>query len=299
MHTCCSFTTLTDMEISTVDQKSSAFPERLLTISSPPKKLYVLGAALHELLIRPCVAIVGSRRITPYGRQVTYNLARELAEQGVVIISGLAIGVDSEAHRAALAVGGLTIAVLPRSLSNIYPATNSQLAQRIVESGGALVSEYEYDDFAYKSNFVARNRIVTGLANVLVITEATEKSGSLHTATFAMDNGQTVMAIPGSITSPNSAGTNNLLKTGAIAVTSVIDVLHALQVVPHGTKILQVRGRNRNEQTVLDLLLTGIRDGNELLAASQLSTSHFNQVLTMLEISNKIRALGANQWAIT
>jgi DNA processing protein len=287
------------MEIVALDQKNIAYPQRLLTISSPPQKLFIRGAALDQLLIRPCVAMVGSRRITPYGRQVTYNLARELAEQGVVIISGLAIGVDSEAHRAALSVGGLTIAVLPRSLTNIYPATNSQLAQHIIDSGGALVSEYEYDDFAYKSNFVARNRIVTGLANILVITEATERSGSLHTAAFAMDHGQTVMAVPGPITSPNSAGTNNLLKTSVIPVTSVIDVLHALQVVPHGTKLLQVRGRNRNEQIVLDLLLTGIRDGNELLAASLLSTSHFNQVLTMLEISNKIRALGANQWAIT
>jgi DNA processing protein len=287
------------MEITTLDQQNAAYPQRLLTISSPPQKLFVRGANLDDLLIRPAVAIVGSRRITPYGRQVTYNLARELAEQGVVIISGLAIGVDSEAHRAALSVGGLTLAVLPRSLTNIYPATNSQLAQQIIDSGGALVSEYEYDDFAYKSNFVARNRIVTGLANVLVITEATEKSGSLHTAAFAMDHGQTVMAVPGPITSPNSAGTNNLLKSSVIPVTSIIDVLHALQVVPHGTKLLQVRGRNRNEQTVLDLLLTGIRDGNELLAASLLSTSQFNQVLTMLEISNKIRALGANQWAIT
>lgn len=167
------------MEITALDQESTAYPQRLLTISSPPKELFIRGADLNALLTRPCVAIVGSRRITPYGRQVTYNLARDLAEQGVVIISGLAIGVDSEAHRAALSVGGLTIAVLPRSVSNIYPATNRQLAQQIIESSGALVSEYEYGDFAYKSNFVARNRIVTGLANVLVITEATEKSGSL------------------------------------------------------------------------------------------------------------------------
>jgi DNA processing protein len=276
-------------------------PEELRRIASPPKQLYCRGVDqtnLKELLKRPRVAIVGSRSVTPYGRQVTIQLATKLAEQGIVIISGLALGVDAIAHQAALDAGGLTIAVLPSSVDTIYPASNRSLAERIVSQGGALVSEYGEDEPAFKQNFVARNRLVAGLGQAVLITEAAEKSGSLHTARFALEQGKDVLAVPGNITSPASVGTNNLIKSGAIPVTSYLDVLHALGLEDHQTPAREVRGRNAHEQTVLDLLLRGVNDGDQLLKQSKLSISEFNQVLTMLEIGGKIRSLGANQWSL-
>ncbi len=286
------------MEITRLRKDDSDYPERLRHISGPPAQLYCHGQPLEALLERPSVAIVGSREVSAYGRQVTYNLAYKLAEQGVVIISGLAYGVDAIAHQAALEAGGLTIAVLPTPLDHIYPGAHRSLARRILAQGGALISEYEVLKYLNKTNFVARNRIVAGLADALLITEAAAKSGSLHTARFAMDQGQTVLAVPGPITSPNSVGTNNLLKTSVLTATSVEDILFAIGITPHKTKLRQVRGRNRNEQTVLDLLMKGTQDGDELYEQSGLDISSFNQVLTMLEINAKIRALGANQWAV-
>ena len=281
-----------------ITSTSKNFPTALREIPSPPKVLYHCGAALSQLMERPRIAIVGSRSITPYGRYVTEQLARQLAEQGVIIISGLALGVDGLAHKAALEVGGLAIAVLPGPLDAIAPATNQPLAEKILKQGGALISEYEPGSFPAKQNFIARNRLVAGIAQAVLITEAAEKSGSLHTARFALEQGKEVLAVPGNITSSRSVGTNNLLKSGAMPVTSYMDVMHAIGLQPHQTKITAVRGRTSHEQIILDLLLRGITDGEQLLTASQLTVSQFNQALTMLEISQKVRSLGANQWAI-
>jgi DNA processing protein len=247
---------------------------------------------------RPSVAIVGSRSISAYGRQVTYDLAYKLASQGIVIVSGLALGVDAVAHNAALAAGGLTIAVLPSPVEYIYPTTNYALGNRIIASGGAVVSEYGPSVESYKSNFVARNRIVAGLANALLITEAAASSGTLHTANFALGQNKTVLAVPGAITSAVSVGTNNLIKAGAVPVTCVEDVLQALNITPDPSTYKQVRGGNAREQSILDLLLDGTRDGDRLLEVSGLSVPEFNQSLTMLEISGKIRPLGGNQWCV-
>jgi DNA processing protein len=279
-------------------KKLSKIPEVLRQISSPPKQVYIVGAPLADLLSRPRVAIVGSRAVTTYGRRVTLEIAGRLAEQGIVIISGLALGVDGLAHQAALEAKGLTIAVLPSPIEKIAPAANTWLAEQIVAQGGALVSEYEASAFPAKQNFIARNRLVAGLADVLLITEAAEKSGSLHTARFALEQGKDVLAVPGNITSPASVGTNNLIKAGARPVTSYIDVLEALGLEAHATPAHAVRGRNAHEQRLLNLMLQGHQDGDQLLAASGLSINEFNQVLTMLELGGKIRSLGANQWAI-
>ncbi len=285
------------MQIKKLTLKQQGYPEPLRHITSPPKQLFCRGN-LKELLNKPRVAIVGSRSLTAYGRQVTAQLAGQLAEQGIVIISGLALGVDAIAHQAALEAGGLVIAVLPSPVDNIYPATNRPLAEKILAQGGVLVSEYDEAIYDFKRNFVARNRLVAGLAQAVLITEAAEKSGSLHTARFALEQGKDVLAVPGNITSRVSIGTNNLIKSGATSVTSYKDVLHALKLKDHKTPARQVRGRNAHEQTVLDLLLRGVNDGDQLLKASKLSTSEFNQVLTMLEIGGKIRAVGGNQWAL-
>jgi DNA processing protein len=286
------------MNIKKLTLKSPDFPEVLRHIPVSPKVLYHTGAPLSNLLKRPRVAIVGSRNVSSYGRQVTTQIAGQLAEQGVVIVSGLALGVDCIAHKAAVEAGGLAIAVLPGPLDRIVPSTNRWIAEAILAKNGALVSEYASGAHAYKQNFIARNRLMSGLAQIVLITEAAEKSGSLHTANFALQQGRDVLAVPGSIFSRGSVGTNNLIKTGAIPVTSYLDVMHVLGFEPHQTPIQSIKGRNTYEQTVLDLLMQGVSSGEELLDQSDLSASEFSQVLTMLEIGGKIRPLGANQWGL-
>lgn len=260
--------------------------------------LYVCGASLADLLERPRVAIVGSRKVSSYGKAVTTQLARELAELGVVVVSGLAIGIDGLAHGAAVEAGGQSIAVLPAGCDRIYPAGHANLAERIIEHGGALVSEYSSGSIPYKQNFIARNRIVAGLSDAVLITEAAEKSGSLHTARFALEQGVDVLCVPGNITSATSRGTNTLIKAGAAPATDVDDVLHVLGLERRATITNKVRGSNAHEQLVLDVLQEGITDGAELLSHSKLDIAQYNQVMTMLEIRGKIRPLGNNQWAV-
>jgi len=286
------------MNIKKLTLKSTSFPEVLRHIDSPPQALYQLGAPLGQLLERPVVTIVGSRSASAYGQRVTEELAGQLAERGVVVVSGLALGIDGIAHRAALQAGGLAIAVLPGPVDNVVPRTNRRLAQAILDQGGALVSEYTSGTVPQRQYFIARNRLMAGLGQVVVVTEAAEKSGSLYTADFAIDQGKTVLAIPGNITNIGSVGTNNLLKSGATPLTSYLDFLHALGLQDRQGPKGQPEGRTAHEQTVIKLLAEGVSDGDELLERSGLSVSHFNQALAMLEIGGKIRPLGANHWAL-
>lgn len=285
------------MEVKRLTLTAADIPEVLRRIDTPPQQLYTAGADIRTLLEKPCVTVVGTRKVSSYGRTVTTQLVSELAKAGVVIISGLAIGVDSIAHKAALDAGGLTIAVLPSGLNRVYPASHQSLARQIVRQGGALVTEYSPDAPMYKINFIARNRIASGMADVLLITEAAEKSGTLHTARFALEQGKEVMVVPGNITSPTSAGTNNLLKSGAAPVTAVSDIFHVLGIEPTTHKAA-VKSHDPHEQILLDLLSTGISNGEELLQGSKLTVPLFNQTLTMLEIRGHIRPLGNNHWAL-
>lgn len=286
------------MKVKKLSYGDSAYPSCLGEMSAPPKVLYVLGADLESFMTRPRVAIVGSRGVSTYGRQITTRLASELAAQGVVIISGLALGVDGLAHQAALDAGGLTIAVLPCGLDQIYPATHHNLAKQILLQGGALVSEYDLGTPGLKQNFIARNRIVSGLADALLITEAAEKSGSLHTARFALEQGRDVLAVPGNITSPTSVGTNNLIRAGATPVSSVEDVLHVLGAKRQLSQPVRLIGGSPEEQLLLDILFEGTTDGHELLVRSELAVELFNQTLTMLEITGKVKPLGNNHWTL-
>jgi DNA processing protein len=286
------------MKIHKMSLSTSDVPEKLRNIPQPPKGLFVLGADIDALLQKPCVTIIGSRKVSAYGKTVTLNLAGELAKAGVVVISGLAIGVDGLAHKAALDAGGLTVAVLPTGLDRIYPATHHDLARQIVDRGGALVTEYPDGTQTYKMHFIERNRIASGLGDALLVTEAAEKSGTLHTANFALEQGKPVLAVPGNITSPTSAGTNNLIKTGATPVTGVKDILHALGIEPVLTNKQAPRSGDPQEQILLDLLFSGVDDGAALLSQSGLELRSFNQSLTMLEIRGQIRPLGGNRWGL-
>jgi DNA processing protein len=284
------------ISIQELSRSSPDFPPELQQIDQPPSQLFIASGNWAELMSRPRVAVVGSRKVSPYGREVTRQLVADLARAGVVVISGLAIGVDSIAHTAALEADGLTMAVLPGGLSNIYPVSHTQLARRIVAQGGALVSEYAPDTHPQKWFFVERNRLVSGLAHVLLVTEAAAKSGTLHTANFALDQGRDVLAVPGNITSPLSKGTNNLIKVGSAPVTSVQDILTILGIT---TRQKPIPSSNiPQEQTIIALIYEGIRDGAELLQKSDLPIQQFSQTLTMLEIQGVVQPLGNNQWQL-
>lgn len=286
---------------------SADLPVCLQTIDSVPKQLYVRCDtgdpvdALASFMARPRVAVVGTRRVTPYGREVTRRLTSELAARGIVIISGLALGVDAIAHEAALDAGGLTLAVLPGGIDRVYPASHFRLARRILDSGGVIVSEYPPGMPSLKQHFVARNRIVSGLCDALLITEAAEHSGTSHTAGFAIEQGRDLLAVPGNITSPASVGTNNLLKKHGAPVTETRDILQALGIWTDddGQALRQrVRGANGNEQLIIDMIEQGTSEGSELHRRTGLAVERFNHHLTMLEITGKVRALGANHWAL-
>lgn len=289
------------MKIHKVTLPTPDVPENLRNISSPPRELHVLSSVdINVLLLRPCITVVGSRKASAYGKLVTTQVTEELARSGLVIISGLAIGVDTLAHKSALDAGGTTIAVLPCGLDQIYPACNRALARRILEQGGALITEYPEGSPVYKHHFIARNRLESAMSKAVLVTEAAEKSGTLHTATFALEQGKAVLAVPGNVTSPTSAGTNNLIKSGATPVTCADDVLFALGLPQKGQSTKRPpHGNTPEEQIILNLLFDGTADGDELLRSSSLSASSFNQSLTMLEIRGVIRPLGSNQWRLT
>lgn len=266
------------------------------SVSPKPAEIFIVGESFEDLLPYPRVGIIGSRSPTPYGKAVTEKIARELAEAGVVIISGLALGVDGLAQQAVVNAGRPTIAVLPAGLDTFYPRSHQRLAEQILDKGGALISEYPRGVPPRKQHFIARNRLVAALSDILVITEAAERSGTIHTVSFALEQGKTVMAMPGPITSNLSMGTNMLIKTGAAPVLNSNDILHELGINPNAQQ--QLFGANREEQVLLDLMAAGIQDGYELLHRSKLATATYNQTMTMLEISGRIKSLGANQWII-
>jgi DNA processing protein len=214
-----------------LSRSSADFPPLLRELHDPPPGLFLRGAGDSELLGRQAVAIVGARACSSYGAQVARLLGRELAAVGLVVLSGLARGVDGEAHRGALDPGGLTIAVLGCGIDRDYPAAHARLVSRVCERG-LVVSEYAPGVEPAPWRFPARNRIIAGLAAATVVVEARERSGALITADFALESGREVFAVPGEITSSLSSGTNALLRLGATPLTSASDVLDALGIEP-------------------------------------------------------------------
>lgn len=284
------------MKINRISPQDHKYLQILQGIDKKPKALYSLGTLPTERV--PTVAIVGTRKPSLYGKEVTHRLAYELAKKGVVIVSGLALGVDGLAHRAALEARGTTIAVLANGLPNIYPASHKHLAEGIISSGGALLSEYEPGSTARNYQFLERNRLISGLADAVIITEAASRSGTLNTAAHALGQGKEIFAVPGNITSLLSAGCNALLKQGATPATSAEDILQSI-----APQLLQERpalplGSTPLESSLIRLLQSGVRDGDELQRTSGATPSEFGQALTMLELNGTIRALGANQWTL-
>lgn len=283
------------MKIRQISNKDSEYPSLLKEIGAPPQRLWLVGAELKE---EARLTVVGSRKPTQYGIKVTQKLVREVASAGVTVVSGLALGIDALAHKAALDAGGKTIAVMAGGLERVYPASNTALARRILESGGTLVSEYPEKTEFFKQNFVARNRIQSGLSDAVLIIEAAEKSGTLITAQFAVDQNRTVLAVPGNIDSANSVGTNELIKSGATPVTSADDILEALGINPKSAKLTEYQPENSAEEAILKLIRSGIYFGEELQLRSGLSLNDFTTALTMLEIKDVITQPSLDTWDI-
>ena len=305
------------------------FTEVLDTIALTPKTLYFRGKLPQNMSkkgnSRPkTVAIVGSRHNTRYGEDVAYRLAYELAKHHVIIISGLAYGIDSIAHKGCLAAGGKTIAVLGTPINHIYPVNHKTLAKQIIEQNGAIISEYAprtkeyyssplapgeyYDDMGRRTqepkiSFLYRNRLISGLADVVVVVEAAEKSGSLNTATHALEQGKEVFAVPGNITSPYSQGCNKLIKQGATPYTCPDDILQLLfpeeYIKKHKRlKTTNLIGDTDVETLILQAIAKGLSSGEDIMQNTKLPPEVFNQTITLLEIKSRIRPLGMNHWGL-
>jgi DNA processing protein len=256
-------------------------PELLQQIHDPPRSLFLRGAADAEILARPAVAIVGARACSSYGAQVARMLGRELAAAGLVVVSGLARGIDGEAHRGALDAGGLTVAVLGCGIDRDYPAAHAELARRICERG-LLVSEYEPGVEPAPWRFPARNRIIAGLAAVTVIVEARERSGALITADFALEDGREVFAVPGEITGMLSTGTNRLLRQGATPLTAAGDVLELFELAAAQRPEMPEVGASA--AVVLERLADGAASADELARATGLEPGRLAAALAELEL---------------
>ena len=216
------------MKIKEIYNGNEEYPEQLREIFDPPLKLYVLGN--KTLLKQKGVAIVGSRKPTEYGKKVALQFSKQLSEKGINIISGLALGIDTYAHLGSLQSGGSgkTIAVLGSGLDEVYPKQNIELAKQIISLGGCIVTEYPLKTKPEKLHFPQRNRIISGLSKGVLVVEASEKSGSLITVDFALEQGRDVFVIPGNIFSNTSVGTNNLIKQGAKLVTNYEEILEEI-----------------------------------------------------------------------
>jgi len=268
-------------------------PRRLRDIPDAPNILFFRGMLPDDSL--PAIAIVGTRKPTSYGRQVTEQIASGLAARGAIIVSGLAHGVDGIAHRATLKAGGKTVAVLPSGLDSPYPSAHRGLAEDIVTSGGALISEYAPGTPAMQHNFLRRNRLVIGMADLLVVTEAALRSGTMNTTSHALAQGKDVYVVPGNITSPMSAGCNALITQGAFPITDIDEFIEKL--FPRA-KSRTVISYSDAERQIVELLENGVTDGDILQRDSGLDATEFLQTITMLEINGSIKSLGNNKWGL-
>jgi len=263
------------------------YPRLLKEIHDPPVVLFCRGEIKPEDHIG--LAVVGSRNLTEYGRRVTERLASELAQAGITIVSGLARGIDSVAHRAALSQGGRTIAVLGSGISYIYPSENKMLAEKIIKNG-AILSEFYPEEGPKRENFPRRNRIISGASIGTLVTEAAINSGALITASFALEQGREVFAVPGNITSKNSEGTNFLIQKGAKVVTKIEDILEEIeQFIP------LLKNLNKTETVELDdeeraifNILDEPRTADEVVLKTGINITKVLEILLRLELNGLI-----------
>lgn len=278
-------------DISILTPESSNYPALLREIYDPPARLFLRGSI--DLGDRLIVTVVGSRKATAYGIAAVKLIVEPLAAAGAVIVSGLAYGIDAAAHEAALAVGGMTIAVLGTPITKIYPAVHSGLADKILAGGGAILSEVAPGGISHRGSFPLRNRIVAGMSHATIIVEAIERSGSLITARLAMQENRDVFAVPGPITAPSSRGTNRLIQEGAIPVLEAADVFAAYRLNPLKT-----------EETKVDLEVPFLQflSATEPIHIDNLQKSvtidlpQLQSELTLLELRGLVRMVGPGMY---
>jgi DNA processing protein len=272
--------------------KDETYPKRLKEIEQPPPVLYVRGDYLPDDLY--AVAIVGTRRVTAYGRQITEELSSYLAANGITVISGLARGVDAIAHQTALKAGGRTIGVLGSGVDKIYPPEHRQLAEQIMMGHGAIVSDYAPGTPPDASNFPPRNRIISGLSLAVVVIEAGETSGALITAEFAAEQGREIFAVPGSILAPQSKGTNKLIQKGALPLLSVNDLMQALNLTRMGAQkaARKVIPADATEARLIGVLGTEPLHVDEIRNQTELPIEKVSATLALMELKGMVRQVG-------
>jgi DNA processing protein len=281
--------------VQAVTLDDDTYPRLLRHIPSPPPVLYVRGTLLTTDEV--AIGIVGTRRATGYGVDLTNTFAGRLAEAGVTVVSGLALGIDTVAHRAALDAGGRTIAVFGCGLDTIYPPRNRHLAERIVESG-ALVSEYALGTKPDARNFPVRNRIISGLSRGVLVVEAPIKSGALITTAFAADQGRDVYAIPGSALSANSAGCHELIRNGATLVTSADQILQQLDIATaqEHSQTRMILPETDTERILYAIVGAAPRHVDELCHESGLPIHAVSGTLLAMELKGLVRQSGAQHY---
>jgi DNA processing protein len=278
--------------IDVVTLNDGGYPRLLKEIANPPFVLYIRGELKPQ--DENAIAIVGSRKATDYGRRATREVAEGLATAGVTIVSGLALGLDAEAQEAALKAGGRTVAVLANGLEQICPHSNYALGLEVIKNG-ALISEYPIGKLVFKPNFPARNRIVSGISQGVLITEAGEHSGTLHTANFAIEQNRQVYAIPGPIYNPLAKGPNDLLKLGAKAVTCAADILEDFGIEEN---LIELKPSNDNERLIFRILENEPKHIDDISTEANRPGHEVSQILTLMEIKGKVRHLGGMVYSL-
>ena len=284
--------------VSLLTWNSETYPSYLREIDGAPPLIYVHGSL--EEIDRWAVAVVGTRRLTSYGRQVTQELVTGLVLNGVTIVSGLARGIDAIAHKTALDHGGRTIAVLGSGPDCIYPPENRSLARQIVNGRGAVITEYGMGVQPEAKNFPPRNRVISGLSLGVIVVEAGDRSGAGITARFALDQGRDVFAVPGNINSPASVGTNRLIQQGAKLVAGVDDVLEELNlamVLEHSAVQLALP-QTEDESAIFENLSAQPVHVDDLSRSTGLSSSVVSSTLTLMELKGMVRQAGGMNYII-
>jgi DNA processing protein len=288
---------LNKYKVKAIPCNSAEYPSRLKEIHDYPPLIYVRGSLLAE--DECCLSVVGTRRVTSYGRQVTEELVTDLARNKITIVSGLAKGVDSIAHRTALENNGRTIAVLGNGLDIVYPAENAGLARDIIEKG-ALISEYPLGTRPKADNFPRRNRIMSGISLGVLVIEAGEKSGALITAEQALEQNREVFAVPGSILSPASKGSNNLLQQGAKLVRNYVDILEELNLamVAQQLEMKEFLPVNETESLLLKQISCEPTHIDEICRKSGVTASTAGSTLAMMELKGIIKQINGLNYVL-
>jgi DNA processing protein len=296
------FEILAKEKIEIVTIQSESYPPQLKEITSAPPVLYIRGE--KEILANKSIAVVGSRKFTKYGERAVQCFCRDMVRSGLTITSGLALGIDAIAHRATLEADGKTIAVLGTGIDDatIYPRDNFNLAQQILGNGGALITEYPPKTPSLKQNFPARNRIMAGMSLGTLVIEAAAGSGSLITADYALEFNREVLAIPGDIFSPQSIGTNGLIKKGAKLIQSASDILEELNMKkadrqsPLFETQKMFKPKTKEEKSIWDILSNEPLHVDRISKMTKLNPATANSVLSVLEVEGVVKNVGGQNY---